>query len=67
VVLLLELAAHRVGICDSPSSVSPCTCLLQHRLFSAGVSGFTFTPIVLSAFSYSSLPVVVTPADLRTK
>ena len=67
VVLLLELAAHLVGICGSPSSVSLCTCLLQHRLVSAGVLGFTFTPIVLSAFSYPSLPVVVTPADLRTK
>jgi hypothetical protein len=62
VALLLELPTALLF-----AVVSLCTCLLQHRLVSAGMSGFTYTPIALCAFSYSSLPVVVTPADLRTK
>jgi hypothetical protein len=59
-------ANHRVGICGSPSSVSLCTRLPLHRPVSAAVSGFTFTPVVPSAFSYPALPVVVIPAYLRT-
>ena len=67
VVLLLELPTAFLLAVVLHRSLFAHVCLLQHRLVSAGVPGFTFTPIVRSAFSYPSLPVVVTPADLRTK